>query len=33
LDLEGVRDDDHVIALYRERGLWSLLRNSSGLPE
>ncbi len=22
MDLEAVRDDDHVIALYRERGLW-----------
>ncbi|HET8567371.1 MAG TPA: hypothetical protein VFM93_00105 [Candidatus Limnocylindria bacterium] len=22
IDLEAVRDDDHVLALYRERGLW-----------
>jgi hypothetical protein len=22
MDLEAVRDDDHVLALYRERGLW-----------
>ena len=22
MDLEAVNDDDHVIALYRERGLW-----------
>ena len=22
MDLESVHDDDHVVALYRERGLW-----------
>ncbi|MDQ3098008.1 MAG: hypothetical protein M3Q61_07570, partial [Chloroflexota bacterium] len=22
VDLEAVRDDDHVLAVYRERGLW-----------
>jgi hypothetical protein len=22
MDLEAVRDDDHVVARYRERGLW-----------
>ena len=26
---EGVRDDDHVIALYRERGLWGGIAKSN----
>jgi hypothetical protein len=29
MDLEGVRDDDHVIALYRERGLWGGIAKSN----
>ena len=29
LDLEAVRDDDHVIALYRERGLWGGVAKSN----
>src|SRR5665213_1995878 len=28
MDLEAVRDDDHVIALYRERGLWGGIAKS-----
>jgi hypothetical protein len=33
LDLEAVQDDDHVIALYRVRGLWGAIgrSNYSGL--
>jgi hypothetical protein len=30
MDLEAVRDDDHVVALYRERGLWGGIANQSG---
>lgn len=29
MDLEAVRDDDHVIALYRERGLWGGVAKSN----
>lgn len=29
MDLEAVRDDDHVIALYRERGLWGGIAKSN----
>jgi hypothetical protein len=29
MDLEGVRDDDHVIALYREYGLWGGIAKSN----
>ena len=29
MDLETVRDDDHVIALYRERGLWGGIAKSN----
>ena len=29
LDLEAVRDDDHVVALYRERGLWGGIAKSN----
>jgi len=29
MDLEAVRDDDHVIALYRERGLWGSIAKSN----
>jgi hypothetical protein len=29
LDLEAVHDDDHVIALYRERGLWGGIAKSN----
>ncbi len=29
MDLEGVRDDDHVIALYREQGLWGGIAKSN----
>jgi hypothetical protein len=29
MDLESVRDDDHVIALYRERGLWGGVAKSN----
>lgn len=28
VDLESVRDDDHVIAVYRERGLWGAVATS-----
>src|SRR5271170_7322764 len=28
LDLEGVRDDDHVVTLYKERGLWGGIAKS-----
>jgi hypothetical protein len=29
LDLEAVRDDDHVVALYRENGLWGGIAKSN----
>jgi hypothetical protein len=29
MDLEAVRDDDHVIALYREHGLWGGIAKSN----
>jgi hypothetical protein len=29
LDLEAVRDDDHVLAIYRERGYWGALAKSN----
>ena len=29
MDLEGVRDDDHVVTLYRERGLWGAVAKSN----
>ena len=29
MDLEAVRDDDHMIALYRERGLWGGIAKSN----
>ena len=29
MDLEAVQDDDHVIALYRERGLWGSIAKSN----
>ena len=29
MDLEAVHDDDHVIALYRERGLWGGMAKSN----
>jgi hypothetical protein len=29
MDLEGVRDDDHVIALYREHNLWGGIAKSN----
>lgn len=29
LDLEAVQDDDHVVALYRERGLWGGIAKSN----
>jgi hypothetical protein len=29
MDLESVRDDDHVVALYRERGLWGGIAKSN----
>lgn len=29
LDLEAVRDDDHVVALYRKRGLWGGIAKSN----
>lgn len=29
MDLEGVQDDDHVVALYRERGLWGGIAKSN----
>ena len=29
MDLEAVRDDDHVVALYRERGLWGAVAKSN----
>ncbi len=29
LDLEAVRDDDHVLAIYREQGLWGAVAKSN----
>lgn len=29
MDLEGVRDDDHVLAIYREKGLWGSIAKSN----
>jgi hypothetical protein len=29
LDLEAVRDDDHVLAIFRERGLWGAVAKSN----
>ncbi len=29
MDLEAVHDDDHVVALYRERGLWGSIAKSN----
>jgi hypothetical protein len=29
MDLESVRDDDHVVALYREQGLWGGIAKSN----
>ncbi len=29
MDLEAVRDDDHVVAIYRERGLWGGIAKSN----
>jgi len=29
MDLEAIHDDDHVIALYRERGLWGSIAKSN----
>ena len=29
MDLEAVRDDDHVVALYRQRGLWGGIAKSN----
>ncbi|MGA2649253.1 MAG: hypothetical protein ABSF28_01960 [Terracidiphilus sp.] len=29
MDLEGVRDDDHVLAIYREHGLWGSVAKSN----
>lgn len=29
MDLEATRDDDHVVALYRERGLWGGIAKSN----
>ena len=29
MDLEGVHDDDHVLALYREQGLWGAVAKSN----
>jgi hypothetical protein len=29
MDLEAVRDDDHVVAVYRERGLWGGIAKSN----
>jgi hypothetical protein len=29
MDLEAVRDDDHVLAVYRERGLWGSIAKSN----
>ena len=29
MDLEGERDDDHVLAIYRERGLWGSIAKSN----
>jgi len=29
MDLEAVRDDDHVLAIYKERGLWGSIAKSN----
>ena len=29
MDLESVRDDDHVVAVYREKGLWGGIAKSN----
>jgi hypothetical protein len=29
MDLEAVRDDDHVLAIYRQRGLWGSIAKSN----
>ena len=29
MDLEAVHDDDHVLAIYRERGLWGSIAKSN----
>lgn len=29
MDLEAVQDDDHVVAIYRERGLWGSIAKSN----
>ena len=29
LDLEAVRDDDHVLAVFRDRGLWGAIAKSN----
>ena len=29
MDLEAVHDDDHVVAIYRERGLWGSIAKSN----
>ena len=29
MDLEAVRDDDHVVAVYRQRGLWGGIAKSN----
>ncbi|MGD0734366.1 MAG: hypothetical protein ABR976_04425 [Terracidiphilus sp.] len=29
MDLEGVHDDDHVLAIYREKGLWGSVAKSN----
>jgi len=29
MDLESVHDDDHVVALYSERGLWGGIAKSN----
>jgi hypothetical protein len=29
MDLEGIHDDDHVVALYRQRGLWGGIAKSN----
>ena len=29
MDLESVHDDDHVLAVYREGGMWGSIANSN----
>ena len=29
MDLEAVHDDDHVLAIYREKGLWGSVAKSN----